>query len=179
MIPAHLETENLALRPFTTGDANAVYAYWNSDPGWEQNNASVPVGYSLADAQDFVTEMYSRDRTNRPNWAIVDQGVAVGVVSLSLEQGDRIAVVGYGVHGDLRGRGLAAEATSAVIQAAFDCYPELVRIRAHANAENQPSLRVLEKLGFLQEGILRKNQFGKGRFSDEAIYGLLREEWRG
>jgi ribosomal-protein-alanine N-acetyltransferase len=179
MIPEHLETENLALRPFTTNDANAVYAYWNSDPGWERNNASIPLDYTLADAQDFVTEMCSRDRTHRPNWAIVEQDLVAGIVSLSLEQGDRIAVIGYGVHGDLRGRGLAAEAASAVIQAAFDCYPALVRIRAHANAENQPSLRVLEKLGFLQEGILRRNQFAKGRFSDEAIYGLLREEWRG
>lgn len=123
--------------------------------------------------------MCARDRTQRPNWAIVHQDLVVGIVSLSLEQSDRIAVIGYGVHGDLRGRGFAAEATRAVIQAAFDCYPALVRIRAHTSAENLPSHRVLEKLGFLQEGLLRKNQFVKGRFTDEAIFGLLREEWRG
>jgi RimJ/RimL family protein N-acetyltransferase len=115
MIPEHLDTENLALRPFTKNDAKAVFAYWNSDPGWERNNASVPLDYSLNDAQDFVTEMCARDRTQRPNWAIVHQDLVVGIVSLSLEQSDRIAVIGYGVHGDLRGRGFAAEATRAVI----------------------------------------------------------------
>jgi ribosomal-protein-alanine N-acetyltransferase len=54
-----------------------------------------------------------------------------------------------------------------------------VRIRAHTDAENKPSMRVLEKLGFVQEGILGRNQFVKGRFVDEPIYGLLRADWCG
>ena len=178
MIPEHLETQNLALRPFTTDDANAVYAYWNSDPGWERNNASVPQNYSLADAQDFVAEMCARDRAHRPSWALVYQGVVIGVVSLTFEQDNGIAVIGYGVHGDLRGQGLSAEAASAVIDQAFTHIAELQRIRAHTGADNRPSMRVLEKLGFSHEGTLRKNQFAKGRFVDDVIYGLLREEWK-
>ena len=38
-------------------------------------------------------------------------------------------------------------------------------------------MRVIEKLGFSREGLLRNNQFVKGRLADEAIYGVLREEW--
>lgn len=177
MIPEHLETEHLTLRPFTKDDANAVFEYWNSDPGWERNNASVPQDYSLADAHDFVAEMCARDRTHRPNWALVQKGVIIGVVSLTFEQDRRVAVIGYGVHADLRGRGLSVEAASAVIDEAFTHLVELQRIRAHTGVDNRPSMRVLEKLGFSHEGTLRKNTLAKGRLVDDVIYGLLREEW--
>lgn len=176
MIPEHLETENLTLRPFTEDDPNAVFDYWNSDPGWERNNASIPQEYSLADAQNFVSEMCARDRTHRPNWAIVHKGVVIGVVSLTFEQDKGVAVIGYGVHGDLRGKGFSAEAAFAVIDEAFKHIVELQRIRAHTGADNRPCMRVLEKLGFSHEGTLKKNLLAKGRFVDDVIYGLLREE---
>lgn len=179
MISNNLDTAHLQLRPFSADDSAAVLAYWKSDPGWERFNASVPANFTESDAAQFVAEMLERDRLHRPNWAIVHDGAVVGVVSLTFEQDRRIAVIGYGVHADLRGRGLSVEAASKVIDEAFSGHPKLARLRAHTNAENKPSMRVLEKLGFIQEGILRKNQFVKGRLSDEAIYGLLRAEWSG
>ncbi len=177
MILDRFDTTNLTMRRFTEDDANAVFAYWSSDSGWERFNASVPSSFTLYDAERFVAEMSARSREDRPNWAVVHLGVAVGVVSLTFEQHFGIAVVGYGVHGDLRGRGFAVEAARAVIDQAFAEYPQLQRIRAHTDAENAPSMRVLEKLGFTHEGTLRSNQFVKGRFRDEAVFGLLREEW--
>jgi RimJ/RimL family protein N-acetyltransferase len=177
MMPSRLKTPHLTLRPFNNDDAGAVFGYWQSDPGWERFNASVPSEFSAKDAEDFVADICTRNREERPSWALVHQGTVVGVVSLSFEQGYRIAVVGYGVHGSLRGRGLAAEAVRSVIDAAFGAYPQLRRIRAHTDAENESSIRVLKKLGFSQEGLLRSNQFVKGHFRDEAIFGMLREEW--
>jgi len=158
-------------------DANAVYDYWSSDPSWEKYNASVPAAFTLADAEGFVATMRRRERSSAPNWAIVYADTVIGVVSLVFEQDNRIAVVGYGVHGDLRGRGFSTEATAAVIDQAFMHSPDLFRVRAHANAENIASHRVLKKLGFAHEGTLRNNQFVKGGFVDEVIYGLLRDEW--
>ncbi len=179
MIASNLNTAHLQLRPFSAGDTAAVLSYWQSDPGWERFNASIPLHFTESDAAKFVAEMRGRDRGHCPNWAIVHEGSVVGVVSLTFEQDRRVAVIGYGVHADLRGRGLSVEAASKVIGEAFVSYSELVRIRAHTDAENKPSMRVLEKLAFEQEGILRQNQFVKGRFVDEVIYGLLREDWHG
>lgn len=177
MIPEQLETAWLKLRPFEENDAKFVFEYWRSDPAWERFNASVPQDFGLTDAEDFVSSMCKRDRDVAPHWALVYQGAVVGVVSLTFEQDNRIAVIGYGVHGDLRGQGLSAEAASAVIDQAFVHVPELHKIRAHTDPDNRPSMRVLEKLGFSHEGTLRKDRFVKGRFLDDAIYGLLREEW--
>ena len=179
MIPDRLHAPDLTLRPFAADDADAVFAYWQSDSGWARYNASVPADFSLTDARSFVEQMRARDRREGPNWAIVHQGSVVGVVSLVFEQDKRIAIVGYGIHGDLRGRGLTVEAVTTVIDEAFRHVAQLRRIRAHTDARNLASMRVLEKLGFAREGLLRKNQFVDNRFVDEAIYGLLREDWGG
>ena len=177
MVPELLQTKRLMLRPFTQNDANAVFDYWNSDPSWARFNNSVPDDFSESDAEKWVAEMMARVREDRPNWAVIFDGKVVGVVSLSFEQGHRIAVIGYGIHGDLRGRGMSVEAAKTAIDQAFRSYPQLGKIRAHTDAQNASSMKVLEKLNFSCEGILRSNQFVKGKFCDEAIYGLLRDEW--
>ena len=178
MIPDRLETDDLRLRPFSIEDATAVFEYWQSDPGWVQYNASVPENFSLEDAKEFVREMCARSRTTSPNWAVLHQGHVVGVVSITFEPGHRCAVIGYGVHRKLRGRGLSGQAASMIIDEAFCRYPALKRISAHTDAENAPSIRVLEKLGFSGQRTRRSGQPVKGSFVGEAVYGLLREDWR-
>ncbi|MGE0623204.1 MAG: GNAT family N-acetyltransferase [Pseudomonadales bacterium] len=179
MIPDCLETTNLSLRPFSLDDDEAVFNYWQSDPGWERYNASVPSNFTLDDARKFVREMCARSRDTSPNWAILHQGRVVGVVSLTFEQNDRFAVIGYGIHGGLSGRGFSTQAASKIVDEAFKRYPNLHKIRAHTDATNAPSIRVLEKLGFSREVTLQKSQLVKGRFVDEAVYSLFREDWRG
>ena len=66
-----------------------------------------------------------------------------------------------------------------IINSAFDCYTQLVRVRARANAENLGSRRVMEKLGMSLEGQLRQDSFERGELHDEVVYGLLRNEWHG
>ena len=56
---------------------------------------------------------------------------------------------------------------------------ELVRLQAHAMAENAASARVLEKIGLAYEGTHRSALFHRGRFWDRHSYAVLRAEWRG
>ena len=151
MISDRLATRRLTLRPFRCSDAESVFEYWSSDPSWERFNASVPADFSLADAQSFVKQMMERDRFEAPSWALEHQGTVVGVVSLTFAQNHQIAVLGYGVHGDLRGEGFAGEAANVVIGEAFSNHEQLRLIRAYTDPENQASIRVLEKLGFSSE----------------------------
>jgi len=177
MLPEQIQTDRLLLRPFTLADVADVHEYWSSDSNWERFNASVPQDFTQEDAEQFVNEMIGRDRETQPSWAVLGESVVKGVVSLVFEQSHRIAVIGYGIHADLRGRGLSAEAARGVIAHAFEAYPHLNRIRAHTNSENIASQRVLEKLRFIKEGTLRENQFVKGQYQDEAIFGLLRKDF--
>lgn len=177
MLPAQFTTANLELRPFFPQDAVAVFEYWSSDPGGGRYNASVPRDFTLGDAEAFVARMSPRDRETSPNWALLYKLEVIGVVSVQFVQEMRIAIIGYGVHKRVRGRGFSVEAAAAVIDEAFRVQVELQKFRAHTDPDNLSSQRVLSKLGFKLEGTLRCNQWVKGELVDEAIYGLLREEW--
>lgn len=123
--------------------------------------------------------MLLREWDSEPAWAITRSGEVVGLVSLVFEAGHRMALLGYGIHRDHRGRGLTGEAIGAILTEAFTAYPQLRRITANTDARNQSSSRLLEKLGFAREGIIRSGAVtAKGELVDGAIYGLLRRDWQ-
>jgi RimJ/RimL family protein N-acetyltransferase len=53
----------------------------------------------------------------------------------------------------------------------------LHRVSARLDADNRASGRLLERLGMRFEGRFRENEFVKGRWTDEAVYAMLRDEW--
>ena len=177
MIPDKLQTANLFMRPFLEGDGTAVYTYWKSDPGWERFNVSVPSGFTENDADRFVAEMRARDRREKPSWAMVHDNIVVGVASLSFKQDHQTAILGYGICSDLRGRGLCNEAARRILDCAFAAYSELHTIRAHTDAANSASIRVLQKLGFSEEHTSGDSPSDDGKSLREATFRLLRTEW--
>ena len=175
MLPDQIATKRLLLRPFVATDAAALHDY-SRDLDWSRFQR-IPTEFGSDDAVKSLTDLLQRDRLVRPTWAITRQGSVIGIVSLSFENDHRISVLGYGVHKKMWGQNMAHEAARAVLEAAFSSHAILQRIRAHTDARNVGSIRVLEKLGFTHEGTLRSNQFGKGEFVDEAVFGLLRGEF--
>ena len=53
----------------------------------------------------------------------------------------------------------------------------LHKVSAECDARNVASARLLERLGFTREGLLRRHTWIKGEWTDDAHYGLLAEEW--
>ncbi|HJZ60101.1 MAG TPA: GNAT family protein, partial [Gemmataceae bacterium] len=93
-------------------------------------------------------------------------------------QPNRTMELGYWVGERFWGRGLAVEASRAVLAHAFAaCGPE--RIQARVIAGNAPSIRVLEKLGFRYEGTLRSSLLRRGNFEDVLYFALLKSEHEG
>lgn len=54
----------------------------------------------------------------------------------------------------------------------------LNRIEAFVEPENVGSRKVLEKIGFREEGILKENYYWKNRFVDKAIYAFLKKDYK-
>jgi len=52
----------------------------------------------------------------------------------------------------------------------------LHRIEAEVDPENAASIRVLERAGFKQEGVLRERYFENGEARDSIFYGLVRPQ---
>lgn len=85
--------------------------------------------------------------------------------------------IGYSMDKDFIGRGIATEAVNLLLRFAFQTI-NLHRVEAYVSPQNLASVRVLEKAGFVQEGILRELLFINGKWEDHYMYALLQHEYK-
>ena len=71
------------------------------------------------------------------------------------------------------GQGIVTTALRMAVPMVFEEFPEVVRLEALVEVEKKGSQRVLEKVGFVKEGMLRKYGFCKGEIRDFLIYSFL------
>jgi RimJ/RimL family protein N-acetyltransferase len=86
--------------------------------------------------------------------------------------------IGICVFPEHRGRGIGTEAQRQLVDHLFATTP-VHRLQAATEVDNVAERRALERLGFVQEGVLRGYGFRDGRWRDGVWYGLLREDPRG
>jgi ribosomal-protein-alanine N-acetyltransferase len=84
--------------------------------------------------------------------------------------------VGFALAAELQGNGYINEALSAVLSWGF-AFLGLNRIDAQVHVNNSRSLRVLDRLKFVNEGRLRQFCFWDGQYHDMFQYSLLRADW--
>jgi ribosomal-protein-alanine N-acetyltransferase len=85
--------------------------------------------------------------------------------------------IGFAIVPSERDKGYATEAMK-IMTDYLSLSREIVRLRVRTDTRNLASQRVLEKAGFLKEGLLRKAAFIRGDWRDLFIYSILREEWK-
>ena len=170
--PPEIRTERLLLRPFRADDVDGVFSF-SSDPEWGRY-LEVPMPYSRRDAEEFVAGAVLFDAGAKLRWAIVHEGHVSGFVNLALVAG--AAEVGYGIARPLWGQGLVTEAVTAILRYGFGSLG-LARIYAYAVVDNEASWRVMEKLGMLREGFLRRHRVIHGEYVDDVLYSIVRGDW--
>lgn len=80
--------------------------------------------------------------------------------------------IGYKLSPAYHSQGLGSEAVSAAIDACFS-YLKMHRINAFVQTDNYPSIKLLEKCGFVLEGKCNKNLRVNGQWTDHLLYGLV------
>lgn len=85
------------------------------------------------------------------------------------------AYVGYWCDAELAGGGITTAAVALVVDHCFDGVG-LHRLEATVRPENAASLRVLAKLGFREEGLLRRYLDVDGAWRDHLVYAVTAEE---
>jgi ribosomal-protein-alanine N-acetyltransferase len=93
------------------------------------------------------------------------------------ESQNRRTELGYALAQAHWGHGYMTEMLCELLQFALEM--QLHRLTADTDPNNQPSLRLLERLGFRREGYFREHHFVQGEPQDSIMYGLLRSEWKG
>jgi ribosomal-protein-alanine N-acetyltransferase len=176
--PAVIDTERLVLRPFSLSDVDDVFAY-AKDPEWSRFLRALPRPYLRSDAEQFIARQILLDPSERPVWAVVLDDTVIGGIGLRVRTRHRLAELGYSIARAHWGQGYGTEAAHAVIDAAFRANPDLNRIHARADSQNEASQRVMVKVGMTKEGIFRLSRVERGEAFDEAWYAILRHEWAG
>jgi ribosomal-protein-alanine N-acetyltransferase len=110
-------------------------------------------------------------------WFISVDGQVVGAVSLkNISHSMGYGEIGYGLAESHHGKGIATAAVRLLVEKIFR-ETNLRRLLAYVHEENVASCRVLEKLGFQEEGLLRQHYVINGAAANEILYGLLKREW--
>lgn len=128
---------------------------------------------------DFLVRVPEADGTDTESADDPEATRRAGMVSLTdVDYRRSSATVGYWVVPAVQGHGYATEAVGRVLSYAFDTLA-LHRIEATVDAPNDPSIGVLESLGFTHEGTRRAARVLNGDRVDMHDYGLLVDEWEG
>lgn len=102
----------------------------------------------------------------------------VGRIGLhDIEQESGSAEIGLRIHPDYHGNGYGTEASRLLTTHAFDEL-RLHRLQARVLADNEPSHRVWEKLGYELDGVHRDEFFSDGEYVDLHYYSALSDEWQ-
>lgn len=175
-----LETKRFILREITLGDAGAIFEIMR-DPQVTHYFGSLPMT-SLDQAIERINGIQTAFREHRGvRWAITERtsGQFIGSVGFwRIEKAHFRAEIGYELGPTWWGRGAMTEAVGAMLEFGFTCMG-FHSVEAQIDPANTGSRRVLEKLGFVQEGYFRENYFDPGRnhFTDTAVFSLLHANW--
>ena len=174
-----LQGKRICLRQPCADDVDAVFALF-ADPAVMRYWSRPPMT-TRAEAEGLVAEIDEAFAARTMlNWVVARRSddVAIGTCTLfRFEPRHRRAEIGYSLRSDHWGRGLAAEAVALSLDWAFRTLG-LHRVEADIDPRNAGSRRLLERLGFASEGLLRERYFMAGEVSDTELFGLLAQDWR-
>ncbi|TCC40004.1 N-acetyltransferase [Kribbella capetownensis] len=171
-----VRTERLSLRRFSPDDAEAFAAY-RSDPDvarYQSWDAPLPLADALKTVEDFAN-----GDPLKPGWfqyAVDLDGVLIGDIGFNLHENLRQAELGFTLAPEHQGKGYATEAVRGLLDQLF-VERKLHRVSAECDARNRASARLLERLGFRQEGLRLSNSWFKGEWTDDLLFGLLRSDY--
>lgn len=173
-----LETERLILRAFTREDLDA-YLRFIGDPRVQRYlGGGVPVFSGEPHSTNWLNNINERLLRSKTvfTWCVEDRvsGQVVGRVDLGGFVKRSMADIAYYFAPECWGRGYATEAVAEATRFGFDAL-RLHRIQATVMPENTASLRVLEKAGYVREGLMRKALMGR-EFHDTVLLAAVREE---
>lgn len=159
------------LRPWATGDEPSLVRHANNYKIWRNLRDGFPHPYTLADAKQWIS--LAEQKAPQTLLAVEVGGEAVGSVGL-FPKGDIerfSAEIGYWLGEAFWGKGIA---TAAVRTLSTYGLRELglTRIFAVPLVRNPASIRVLEKAGYVREGVLRRSAIKEGIVVDQVLYAL-------
>ncbi|KAK3011264.1 hypothetical protein RJ639_010615 [Escallonia herrerae] len=161
---------SITLRPFRLADAPDMMLWAGDDQVTRTLRWKTLT--SIEEAVTFIEEVCIPHPWRR---SICIDGRSIGFVSIFQGSGeDRCkADIGYAIAAKYWGQGITTKAVKIAVSNVFIDLPDVVRLQAFVYMDNLASQKVLEKSGFMKEGLLRKYSYIKGNIKDSLVYSFL------
>lgn len=174
-----IETERLVLRPHRMADLDDL-AVFHGDPEVVRF-VPWPVRDRAATEEALRVKITQTALVAHGQWLVLavevrETGTVVGEVLLKWAS-DRQGEVGFAFARSHQGQGYAAEAARAMLRLGFDGLG-FHRITAIVIDGNDPSVRLLERLGLRQEARFVDGVHFKGAWATQLVLAVLEDEWR-
>ena len=173
MLPT-LHTQRILLRPFRTGDAAAVQRL-AGHPDIASTTANIPHPYGDGVAEAWIAthaDRFARDESAIFAITLASTGELMGSIGLEIRREHARAELGYWIGKPHWDQGYVTEAAREVVRFAFDDLG-LRRVFAIHFVRNPASGRVMEKIGMVREGELRRHMVKDGLPEDVRIWGIV------
>lgn len=171
--PVFLAGDTVQLRTVEEEDLSFLHEHIVDDRIWRPLGRSTPMN-RMQEEEYFENVITDEDSVHL---LVAHDEEPVGMVGLDpINWRDDTAHIGYWISPDHQQQGYATEAVSLVVTYGFEELG-LHRIAANVFSTNTPSKRLLESIGFKEEGRLRETTVIEGQRRDTIKYGLLISDW--
>ncbi len=166
-------TDRLIIRPMTVSDVYAlrewmpdqsIYEFWGKGPGRSEKNPELLFEKEEKPAKSFHLGIAEKSTDK-----------VIGDIWIYLIEQDRMAKIAIRLSKTVHGRGYGTESLSAMTRFCFE-HTELKRLWTEVDVRNTASCRMLEKCGYIREGMIRQGRM-VNTWCDYYIYGILHSDF--
>jgi len=170
--------QRVTLRPITADDFEDIHAYMGRD---DVASYLLEDAYSIEESRSSQTHYTTLVRFAGDGdlilLAMEHQGTVIGHLDFTAASMlDGSVEIGWRMHPDHHGKGLAAEAASLLLDLAFATIGAR-RAVAHLDPRNTSSAKLCERLGMRREAHHVLDMWFKGGWADTYTYAILAAEW--
>jgi diamine N-acetyltransferase len=175
-----LTGNNILLRALEPQDLEFLYCIENDESIWEMSNTQTP--YSKFLIKQYLENAHQDIYEAKQLRLVVckkDDFAAIGLIDLfEFDARNNRAGIGIVIKNDLdKNKGFGSEAVELLIDYCF-LKLNLNQIFANIGTKNEASLKLFSKFGFTKIGVKKQWNLIDGLFQDEALFQLLKNEYR-
>lgn len=164
----------MTLRQWTKDDIKELANLMNNaDRSYLSNG--LPYPYTDENARWWINMVADKEEKDGLYRAVIVDGKIVGMVSLEKKSDvfEKDADISYLLMTEYWGKGITTQAVRKICEEAFEKL-DILRITGSVFEENEASKKVLTKVGFVLEGVMRNAVYKNGKVMDLYHYGLYK-----
>jgi ribosomal-protein-alanine N-acetyltransferase len=178
MKPKYIETKRLKLRIFTPEIQKYIFKHYSDPQLMEYHGFST--SEELEREKDKFTGGYTTYRTSFLSFHLIrkdnDKLIGYGGYHNWFAEHQRSEIGYHIMNEEDKKQGFMSEAIETIIAYGFE-EMKLNRIEAWVSPTNMPSLAIMNKFNFKQEGLSKQHWMVDGKLDDSMIFALLLEDY--